>query len=149
AQQIKPGILIDIASNDGTLLAAAQLATQKIAVDPANIKPRGADVWIQDYWEQVELGVKADTITAIACLYALPDPNAFVRNVRRHLGADGLFICQLMTLAPMIEQHDIANVCFEHLEYYSYRSLVRLFEQNGLEIFQVEENGINGGSYRL
>jgi hypothetical protein len=35
------------------------------------------------------------------------------------------------------------------LEFYSYDSLVYLFEKNGLEIFKVEENDINGGSYRL
>ena len=35
------------------------------------------------------------------------------------------------------------------MEYYSYKSLKYLFERNGLEIFKVEENSINGGSYRL
>ena len=45
--------------------------------------------------------------------------------------------------------NDVGNICHEHLEYYSYKSLVYLFEKNGLEIFKVEENNINGGSYRL
>ena len=49
----------------------------------------------------------------------------------------------------MLETNDLGNVVHEHLEFYSYESLVYLFEKNGLEIFKVEENTINGGSYRL
>jgi NDP-4-keto-2,6-dideoxyhexose 3-C-methyltransferase len=140
--------IIDIGSNDGTLLDAVDPCSYRIAVDPSNIKPEGADEWINDYWENVKTDM-ADTITAIACLYDLPDPNAFIANVKGHLKPDGLFIAQLMTLQPMIEMNDVGNICHEHLEYYSYKSLVRLFEQNGLEIFRVEENDMNGGSYRV
>jgi hypothetical protein len=49
----------------------------------------------------------------------------------------------------MIENNDLGNICHEHIEFYSYKSLVRLFEQNGLEIYKVELNNINGGSYRV
>jgi NDP-4-keto-2,6-dideoxyhexose 3-C-methyltransferase len=148
AGQTKGDSIIDIGSNDGTLLSYSQ-AKIKIAVDPSNIQPIGHNIiWVQDYWENVKLH-KADTITSIACLYDLPDPNAFIKNVKDHLETGGIFIAQLMTLQPMIEQVDIGNICHEHLEYYSYKSLVRLYEQNGLEIYKVEANNINGGSYRL
>lgn len=140
------GVHIDIAANDGTLLKHSKART-KIAVDPSNIKPDGF-TWIQDYWENVTTK-KADTITAIACLYDLPDPNKFIRNVARHLNPDGVFIAQLMTLQPFIENNDIGNICHEHLLYYSYKSLILLYEQNGLEIYRVEKNGMNGGSYRI
>lgn len=43
----------------------------------------------------------------------------------------------------------IVHNCHEHLEYYSIESLKYLFEKNGLEIFKIEENDVNGGSYRL
>lgn len=43
----------------------------------------------------------------------------------------------------------VVHNCHEHLEYYSFESLKFLFEANGLEIFKVEENSINGGSYRI
>lgn len=140
------GIHIDIAANDGTLLKYSK-ARIKVAIDPSNIKPDGFS-WIQDYWENVTTK-PADTITAIACLYDLPNPNKFMRNVTRHLKPSGVFIAQLMTLQPFIENKDVGNICHEHLLYFSYKSLVRLYEQNGLEIYKVEENRINGGSYRI
>lgn len=145
----KGTILIDIGGNDGTLLRNAQDVHIRINVDPSNIYPEGDINWIREYWEDVNLPYEADTITAVACLYDLPDPNKFVKNVKKHLAKDGIFIVQLMTLAPMIENNDIGNICHEHLEYYSYKSLITLFEQNGLEVFSVDENNINGGSYRL
>ena len=72
-----------------------------------------------------------------------------MRDAQKVMADDGIFIAQLMTLKPMIEKNDLGNICHEHLEFYSYPSLVYLFERNGLEIFKVEENSINGGSYRL
>ena len=140
------GVHIDIAANDGTLLKYSKAKT-KMAVDPSNIKPDGFK-WIQDYWENVRIAA-ADTITAIACLYCLPDPNKFMQNIKKHLKPKGVFIAQLMTLQPFIENNDIGNICHEHLLYFSYKSSVQLYEQNGLEIYKVEQNGINGGSYRI
>ena len=49
----------------------------------------------------------------------------------------------------MLKKNDLGNICHEHLEYYSYESLKYLFEKNGFKIFKVEENNINGGSYRI
>lgn len=140
---------IDIGGNDGTLLSHST-AKYKISVDPSNISP-GKDIsWYHEYWEDYDYSMnKADLITAIAVLYAIPDPNVFIANVTRHLAPDGIFIAQLMPLQPMIENNDVGNICHEHLEYYSYEALSTLFELNGLEIFKVEKNNINGGSYRV
>lgn len=92
---------------------------------------------------------KAKVIFAIGMFYDLDDPNEFIADVQMALVPDGIFIAQLMTLKPMIKNNDVGNLCHEHLEHYSYKNLVYLFEANGLEIFKVEENKINGGSYRL
>ena len=49
----------------------------------------------------------------------------------------------------MAKQNDLGNIAHEHIEFYSLKSLKYLFENNGLEIFRIEENFINGGSYRI
>lgn len=147
---------LDIGANDGTLLSFVPSHYFRIGVEPArNLIPdlnRHTNAVYNSFWEDVkELpeGRKAKVITAIAMLYDLDDPNSFMQNVKRHLATDGVFITQLMTLRPMLEQNDIGNVCHEHLEFYSYPVLKYLFEKNGLEIFSAEENDMNGGSYRL
>ena len=148
-------IVLDIGANDGTLLSAVKKDRTRIACEPApnlleDLK-KHSDYIINDLWDHKLMpnqGV-APVITAIGMFYDMDDPNTFINSVRECLRVDGVFIAQLMTLAPMLRMNDIGNVCHEHLEYYSYKSLVTLFERNGLEIYKVVENDIQGGSYQL
>lgn len=146
-------VWIDIGANDGTLLSFVPNSFYRIGVDPAvNLTKQlrvHADKVIQDYFDSVTIKKKAMVVTAIAMFYDLPNPNLFTKKIKEALDPHGIAIIQLMTLTPMIEQNDVGNICHEHIEYYSYKSLVTLFEKNGLEIFKVKENSMNGGSYRL
>lgn len=155
---MKPGdVFLDIGANDGTLLGFVPKEYLRVGCEPAdNLQDElgcTATHVIHDFWSREaydKLGIpKAKVVTAIGMFYDMEDPNQFIRDAAAAMTDDGIFIAQLMCLRPMIEKNDIGNICHEHLEYYSYASLVYLFERNGLEIFRVEENGINGGSYRL
>jgi len=81
--------------------------------------------------------------------YDLKDPNKFIRDAANSLSEDGIFVAQLMSLKSMIEKNDLGNICHEHIEFYSFSSIKYLFEKNGLEIFKISKNEINGGSYRF
>ncbi len=81
--------------------------------------------------------------------YDLEDPIKFVKDASSALDDDGIFIAQLQCLNSMIEKNDLGNICHEHLEFYNYKSLKFLFERCGLKILKIEENEINGGSYRI
>lgn len=147
----KKGVWIDVGANDGTLLSFVPSGFKKYGVEPATnlqkeLKKQAKA--INKFWEDVKLE-KADVITAIGMFYDSENPNVFMQNVKKHLKDDGVFIAQLMTMKQMVEMNDIGNICHEHLEYYDYKALQYLYELNGLEIFHVEENNINGGSYRL
>ena len=148
---------LDIGANDGTLLDVVPEGFCRVGVEPAdNLQDdlfEHCDFPIHDFWnaktyEDLDLG-PADVITACGMFYDLPDPNRFISDVQQVLAKDGIFVAQLMCLKQMLDNFDIGNICHEHLEFYSYKSLVSLFERNGLEIWKVEENDVNGGSYRL
>lgn len=147
-------IILDIGANDGTLLGAVNDDRYRIGCEPApNLIDKlknNCDEVINDMWHHdMMLGKKAKAITAIGMFYDMDNPNDFIHSVNEALSDDGIFIAQLMTLAPMLKMKDLGNVCHEHLEYYSYKSLVHLYENNGLEIYKVEQNDIQGGSYQL
>jgi cyclopropane fatty-acyl-phospholipid synthase-like methyltransferase len=154
----KGDIALDIGANDGTLLKYYSKNLVRVGCEPASnlineLRQVTPDV-IYDFWNyklwQKQFGKKkAKVITAIGMFYDMEDPSQFIRDAAKALDEKGVFIAQLMCLRPMLEKNDIGNICHEHLEYYSYESLKYLFEKNGLEIFKVEENDINGGSYRL
>lgn len=152
ASYAKGNYFVDIGANDGTLLSFVPKTINRIGIEPAknlyNKLKQHCELAISDYWHGLK-DIKADVITAIAMLYDLTDPNKFISDIKRSLADNGIFIAQLMTLHPMIENNDIGNICHEHIEYYSYKSLVTLYERNGLEIYKVETNSMNGGSYRI
>lgn len=149
----KEDIWMDVGANDGTLLSFVPKKFTRIGVDPArNLRQsllKHSDKIIQTYFDKAKITKKAKIITAIAMFYDLPNPHAFTKKLKETLLDDGIAIIQLMTLTPMIEQNDVGNICHEHIEYYSYKSLVTLFEMHGLEIYKVHTNAMNGGSYRL
>lgn len=156
---LAPGdVVLDVGANDGTLLASyAVPGIVRVGCEPANnlvdqLRDK-ADHVIHDFWTYAHyaaLGLpKAKVVTAIGMFYDLEDPNQFIRDAQRALADDGVFVAQLMCLTPMLEKNDLGNICHEHLEYYSLESLRYLFETNGLEMFKIEENDVNGGSYRI
>jgi NDP-4-keto-2,6-dideoxyhexose 3-C-methyltransferase len=152
-------IVLDIGANDGTLLAAYSNPTlRRVGCEPANnlvdllrkVTPHVIHgFWEKPAFEQMFPDEKAKVITAIGMFYDMEDPNQFVADAAAVLADDGVFVAQLMCLRPMLEKNDLGNICHEHLEYYSLESLKVLFERNGLEVFKLEENDVNGGSYRL
>jgi hypothetical protein len=152
-------IVLDIGANDGTLLATYTNPTlRRVGCEPANnlvgllreVTPHVIHgFWERGAFEQMFPGEKAKVITAIGMFYDMEEPNAFIADAASVLADDGVFVAQLMCLRPMLEKNDLGNICHEHLEYYSLESLQQLFESNGLEIFELQENDVNGGSYRL
>ena len=48
----------------------------------------------------------------------------------------------------MLKSNAFDNILHEHLEYYSLSSLYNLLQRHDLEVFDVGQNGINGGSFR-
>lgn len=160
---LKPGdVVLDIGANDGTMLATYTAPDiRRVGCEPANnlieLLRKNTPYVMHDFWSYeryMELAKgwgfgKAKVITAIGMFYDLEDPNKFIKDAQRALADDGIFVAQLMCLGPMIEKNDLGNICHEHLEYYSLASLKYLFETNGLEMFKIEENNVNGGSYRI
>ena len=158
----KNDVVLDIGANDGTLLSYYKNKNIKtIGCEPANnLKKylvKKCNFIINDFWNKKNLDKiliknklkKPKIITAIGMFYDLEEPNIFIKDAADSLAEDGIFIAQLMCLKSMIEKNDLGNICHEHIEFYSLKSLKYLFENNGLEIFKIDENDINGGSYRI
>ncbi len=151
-------IVIDIGCNDGTLLMNYSPAgPRRIGFEPSKNVAResqakglevindffNAEAYARNIGEQ-----KARIVTAISMFYDLEKPNEFLQDVKKVLAPNGLFVVQQNYLATMLSNNAFDNICHEHLEYYSLRSFENLLRRNGLEVIDVEQNGINGGSIR-
>ena len=91
---------------------------------------------------------KFQLITSIAMFYDLDDPNLFVKQIKKNLDENGVWIFELSYLIDMLKLKSFDTICHEHLEYYSLTSLEYLMNKNELKIFKVSKNTINGGSIR-
>jgi len=150
-------LVVDIGANDGTLLSFYPKRVFKVAVEPIKkFKQESlqkADLVINDffnykaYFRKMKTR-KADIISAISCFYDMEEPNVFLSDVKKILSPKGIIIIQQNYLVGMLKQNAFDNIVHEHLEYYSLLSLENLLKLHGLEVFDVEESDINGGSFR-
>jgi hypothetical protein len=155
-------LILDIGANDGTLLSYFKKdGIVTIGCEPAkNLQKslkKNCNFIINDFWSKKSYEKvfknksisKPKVITAIGMFYDLEDPSQFIKDAAEILDDDGVFVAQLMCLHSMLKENDLGNICHEHLEFYSYSSLKYLFEKNGLKIFKIKKNNVNGGSYRI
>ena len=151
-------IVIDIGCNDGTLL---DFYPKKdfilVGFEPSGNVAKEASMKgyhvINNFFNAEDFrshfgDKKAKIITAISMFYDLEDPNRFLEDITSVLDENGLFIIQQNYLLTMLKQNAFDNILHEHREYYSLISLKNLLDRHGLEIFDVEQNSINGGSVR-
>jgi NDP-4-keto-2,6-dideoxyhexose 3-C-methyltransferase len=151
-------IVLDIGSNDGTLLNNYMLDNViRVGFEPAkNLSEYSSDgkTIINDYFTYELFNekfpeAKAKIITAIAMFYDLSDPNRFVEDMEKCLDDDGVGIIQLNYTPLMFKRNAFDNVMHEHLTYYNLGTLGLLFEKHYLDIFDAELNEVNGGSIRI
>jgi len=150
-------IVVDIGNNDGTMFEYYKNKNLKlVGFEPCkNVceesRTKGFTVF-NDFFNSADFrnvyDKKAKVITAISMFYDIENPNQFLEDIKECLDKDGLFVIQQNYLVSMLEQVAFDNICHEHREYYTLKTLASLLEKHGLEIFDVELNDINGGSIR-
>ena len=152
--------VLDIGCNDGTLLRNYPAHFHKVGIDPSQIietinnknKMRNFN-FFKSFFPSKKFITKYkknkfDIITSIAMFYDLENPNIFVKNIKEILKKNGIWIIEMSYLSEMIKTNSFDTICHEHLEYYSLKSLNYLMNQNGMKIFKISFNNINGGSIR-
>jgi len=149
-------IILDIGCNDGFGLTCFPDRCTKVGIDPAkNLREEAKgrmdyhypDYFSADVYERLMGNKQASIITSIAMFYDLPDPIKFVRDVKKVLKDDGVWVCQMSYTPLMLEQNAFDNICHEHLEYYTFQSFENVIRSEGMKVVDVELNSVNGGSF--
>jgi len=153
----KNDAVLDIASNDGTLLNYYKKNIFTVGIDPLikkyqsyykNINHGIADFFSFSALKKKNIKKKFKIITALSMFYDLPDPNKFLKDIKKILDFDGVFILEHADLLSIIKNCQFDTICHEHLEYYSSKVIIEIMEKNDLRVFNVKTNSINGGSMR-
>ena len=153
----KEDAVLDIASNDGTLLSFYKKNIFRVGCDPLIKKYKKyyktINFGIDDFFnfnaiKKKRINVKFKIITALSMFYDLPDPNKFLEDIKKVLHVDGVFILEHADLLSIIKNCQFDTICHEHLEYYSSKIIVDLLNRHKLKMFDIKSNDINGGSKR-
>jgi hypothetical protein len=151
-------IVLDIGSNDGTLLSFYPEHLRLVGMDPTAAKfrefyqPR-IEV-IADFFSAATFAArfgdaKAKVVTSIAMFYDLEDPMGFVGQIMRVLHDEGVWHFEQSYLPAMLARNAYDTVCHEHLEYYGLRQIEWMLGRCGLRLLDVESNDVNGGSFAV
>lgn len=152
--------VVEVAANDGYLLQyVAQAGIPCYGIEPtastaAAAKAKGLDI-LEHFFgaelaaELATQGRQADLIAANNVLAHVPDINDFVSGFARLLKPDGVATFEFPHLMKMIEHNEFDTAYHEHYSYLSLTTVHRVFEVNGLAVFDVQELPTHGGSLRV
>lgn len=159
-KKLKPKFVVDIGSNDGTLLSNFQNKGIKVlGVDPAeNIakeaNKRGINTY-NGYFDKattkhiLNLYGKADIVTATNVVAHIDDLKGLFANVKLILCESGIFVIEAPYILDLIENNEFDTIYHEHLSYLSIHPLRKLLKKSNLKIIDIEKQQIHGGSMRI
>ena len=152
-------LVIDIGSNDGTLLSNFRNGGHRVLgiepTDVGRIAESGGIPTMQRYFgPQVAREVKrqygaARIVTAANCFAHMEDVHAITDGILEMLAPDGVFVSESHYLIGLLDRLQYDTVYHEHLRYYSLTSLSHLLEMHGLEVFHARPIPTHGGSIRV
>ncbi|MCV0400962.1 MAG: class I SAM-dependent methyltransferase [Nitrosopumilus sp.] len=154
-------LVIEIASNDGYLL---QFFKKKnipvLGIEPAknvakNAIKKGIPTITKFFGSKLakelkKSGKKVDVIIANNVLPHTPELVDFIKGLELLINANGIIIIQFSAyLVPLIKNGQFDHIYHEHFSYFSLTTIKQILEKFKLEIVDVEEINVHGGSLRL
>ncbi len=153
-------LVVDIGCNDGLFLGACkQEGLRTLGIDPAaNIaalaRASGLEVFNEYFTAESSKRVlsiygPAHIITTTNTFNHIDDLHGFMQGVATLLAPDGTFIIEVPQALTCIVDNEFDTVYHEHLSVFSVASVAALGSFFGLQIVDIDELPIHGGSMRL
>ncbi len=155
---LTPGdLVVELGSNTGIHLGMFQDAGMRVTgVDPAKnlvklANERGVESIADFFGRDVAGRIRADKGTARfmlgrQCFAHIDDVHNVLDGVTTVLAPDGVLAIEVPYLLPLLDENQFDTIFHEHLSYFSFGTLVRLFGSHGLRVIDVERAPVHGGS---
>jgi 2-polyprenyl-3-methyl-5-hydroxy-6-metoxy-1,4-benzoquinol methylase len=152
--------VVEIASNDGYLLQYfKQKKVPVLGIEPtantARVATEKGIESIVDFFgvalakKLVEKGIKADLLLGNNVLAHVPDIVDFVAGMKILLKDSGIITMEFPHLVQLIDNNQFDTIYHEHFSYLSFYTVSKIFESQGLTLFDVEQLPTHGGSLRI
>lgn len=155
----KKANILEVACNDGYLLQHFNNHGYKcVGVEPAknvakeckkkNIKVY-EDFFSYSFVKTVFHSQKFDLLIGNNVLAHTPKLNDFVRSIEYVLKDEGIATLEFPHFKKLFLGLQFDTIYHEHFSYFSLKVIKKIFKQNNLKIFDVEELDTHGGSLRI
>jgi len=153
-------LVVDIGSNVGVLLEAFRSnGTQILGVDPASnialiAQKRGVETLNEFFGIDVAHQIRknkgqATVITATNVFAHVDDLYSFMQAIDILLNDHGVFIFEAPYFVNLVKNLEYDTIYHEHLSYLSVKPFVSFFKRFGMEVVDVQQRDIHGGSFRV
>ncbi len=152
-------LVMDIGSNDGTVLSAFQKRGMRVlGVEATNIAKLANESGIEtlqaffneNLADQIIASHGHASVIAATNVFAhISGLGSIMRGVSKLLVDGGVFVTESHYLLDLLETAQYDSIYHEHLRYYSVKSLIRLFDQYDFTVADVERIDNYGGSIRV
>lgn len=156
----KDGLVVELGSNDGILLKTLLGRPLRVlGVDPARnvaeIARKNGVPTISEFFNKgqaqkirAEHG-PAHAIIGNNVIAHIDDLDSVVEGFDALLADDGVFVMEAPWVVPFIEKLEFDTIYHEHVSYLGVAPLQRLLGRYGLEVFDVRDQNVHGGTIRL
>jgi len=156
-QAVKGWLVVDLGSNDGTMLEAFKRRGMKVlGVEPARAIAKAANeagipTIVDFFTDDVAEGIvreqgKVSIVTANYTYANIDDVTSFTKNVAKILAPGGVFVVQTGYHPEQMKINMFDYIYHEHFSYFTVRVMGEFFAKCGLELFDVEKSPARGGS---
>ena len=152
--------VVEVAANDGYLLQYVQArnipctGVEPTASTASAARSKGIDI-VEEFFgvelakKMIANGKQADLTAANNVLAHVPDINDFVKGFSILLKEDGVATFEFPHLLNLLLETQFDTIYHEHFSYLSLTAILKVFDANGLTVFDVEELPTHGGSLRV
>ncbi|MDO8310949.1 MAG: class I SAM-dependent methyltransferase [Sideroxyarcus sp.] len=152
--------IVEVAANDGYLLQYAKArGIPCLGIEPTTstadaARAKGIEI-VEEFFgiqlakKLVAQGKQADLTAANNVLAHVPDINDFAGGFAVLLKSAGVATFEFPHLLRLVSENQFDTIYHEHYSYLSLIAVKRIFERNGLSVFDVEELPTHGGSLRV
>jgi SAM-dependent methyltransferase len=156
-QQPSGTLVIDIGSNDGSLLKEFKEAGYRVlGIDPAIEIARlanesGIETIPALMSKKLAISIskqhgEAQVVCAFNVFAHTDNLDEMTDSIRTLLAPDGLFFFEAQYLLDVIDKMLIATIFHEHMSHHSVKALVQFLDKHGLELINLDRVSIQDGS---
>jgi len=153
----KNSLVVDVGSNDGTLLKFFKEKSLKVlGVDPAEeIASKATKKGIPTLPNFFNLKLSNEILDKYGSASIVTANNAFAHmdnldeimsGIKNLMNKNSVFVFEISYLVDVVDKVLLGTIFHEHHSYHSIKPLVSFFKKYHMEIIRVERNNIQGGS---